>query len=39
VTTASLERVVISTATGERLAEHRRSLSSSEQIEDEAHPI
>ena len=37
VLTASLDRVWLSTVTGERLAEHRRSWSRGEQIEDEAH--
>jgi transposase len=39
VITASLDRVWLSTATGERLAEHRRSWSRGEQIEDEAHLV
>jgi transposase len=39
VITASLERVWMSTATGERVAEHRRSWSRGEQIEDEAHLV
>jgi len=37
--TASLERVWISTTTGERIAEHRRSWSRGEQIEDEGHLV
>jgi transposase len=37
VITASPERVWLSTPTGERVAEHRRSWSRGEQIEDEAH--
>ena len=35
--TASLERVWLSTPTGERVAEHRRSWSRGEQVEDDAH--
>lgn len=37
ILTASLERVWLSTPSGERVAEHRRSWSRGEQIEDEAH--
>jgi transposase len=39
VLTASLERVWLSTPTGQRVAEHRRSWSRGEQIEDEAHLV